>query len=128
MTRGPQPVKTFSSASEIGGRRGTVKWFDRADTGGCLFSIFGLDIVSVVQIRRTKRLRVGPEEISRDFSDTIAHLKVAVLTRYVIPELWLCSYQYSWRFFQVTGGDLAELDRDGRPVGMPCIAPSKNRF
>jgi len=124
MTRGPLPEDTFKEAAKIAARRGTLKWFHRADGDSSHFAIFGLDFVSLVGIRRARRLRAGPEEISREFHDTIARLKAAVLTRHVVRELWLCSYHGSWRFFQIVGSGLAELDREGRPVAGPCIAPS----
>lgn len=124
MTRGPLPEDAFAEAAEIAGRRGTLKWFERTDGDSCNFAIFGIDIVSIVRVRRARRLRCSPEEICREFHETIAKLKAAVLTRHVIRELWLCSYHGSWRFFQIVGCDLAELDREGRPVDGPCITPS----
>jgi len=125
MTRGPIPEKTFREAAEIGGRRGTLKWFDRSDFCGAFFAIFGISLVAIVSIRRTRRLWASPEEIAWEFADTIAALRYSVLTSHVIRELWICSYNGSWRFFQIVGLDLAEMDRDGRPVDKPCIAPSK---
>jgi len=124
MTRGPLPEDTFKEAAEIASRRGTLKWFTRADGDSSHFAIFGLDFVSLVGIRRARRLRAGKVEICREFHDTIARLKNAVLTSHVVRELWLCSYHGSWRFFRIAGCDLAELDREGRPVTGPCIAPS----
>jgi len=124
MTRGPLPRSVFAEAAAIAARRGTLKWFSRADGDSSHFAIFGIDFVSLVGIRRVRRLRAGPEEICREFHDTIARLKAAVLTSHVVRELWLCSYHGSWRFFQIVGCDLAELDHEGRPVTGPCIAPS----
>ena len=125
MTRGPIPKRTFADICAIATKRGTLTWFDLSARDSALFAIFTFDLVSIVGVRRTKRLRACPEEILREFAGTIAELKSAVLTGQVIRELWLCSYNGGWRFFQLVGGDLAELDRDGRPVGRPCIAPSK---
>ena len=127
MTRGPPPWKIFPEAADIAGRRGTVKWFDQLDSGCSVFSIFGVDIISLVSIHRLRKIWSRPEEISRDFFDTISRMKVEVLTRSVVPEIWFCSYHGTWRFFQITGWDLAELDRDGRPVDIPSIGPSGKR-
>ena len=52
MTRGPMPYDTFREAAEIPGRRGTLKWFHRADGDNSHFAIFGIDFVSLVGIRR----------------------------------------------------------------------------
>ncbi|RPI37696.1 MAG: hypothetical protein EHM53_10205 [Methanoregulaceae archaeon] len=127
MTRGPLPYDTFREAAKIAARRGTLKWFHRTDGDSSHFAIFGIDFVSLVGIRRARRLWAGPEEICREFHDTIARLKTAVLTSHVVRELWLCSYHGTWRFFQIVGWDLSELDREGRPVDGPCIAPSGKR-
>ncbi len=130
MTRGPVPEETFKAAGEIGGRRGTLKWFDRMDRDGTNFAIFGTDLVALVGIRRTRRLWAGPEEICREFHETIAKLKAAVLTRHVMRELWLCSFHGTWRFFQIVGWDLAELDRPreagGRPLHCPAVIRCRN--
>jgi hypothetical protein len=123
MTRGPLPENAFRKAAEIGGLRGTLKWFDRKDRDGTSFAIFGTDLVALVGIRRARRIWAGPEEICREFRETIAKLKAAVLTRTVMRELWLCSYHGTWRFFQIVGWDLAELDQLGKPVAGPCIMP-----
>ncbi len=123
MTRGPLPGETFREAAEIGGQRGTLKWFDPQDRDGTNFAIFGTDLVALIGIRRTRRIWLAPAEICREFRETIARLKAAVLTSTVMRELWLCSYHGTWRFFRIMGGDLAELDRFGRPVDVPCIAP-----
>ncbi len=117
MTRGPAPEDTFREAAEIAGRRGTIKWFDRLDRATCNFAVFATDLVALVKIRRIHRIHCCPEEILRDFADTIAQLKGAVYTRGVVFELWLCSYHRTWRFFRILGSGLAELDRDGKPVG-----------
>jgi len=127
MTRGPLPEKVFFEAAEIAGRRGTVKWFDRADANSCNFAIFGTDLIAVVRIRRARKLWCNPAEIRREFAGTIAQLRYAVLTRHVIRELWLNSHNGSWQFFQLVGLNLAEMDRDGRPVDGPCLALSYNR-
>jgi hypothetical protein len=124
MTRGPPPRSVRAAAAAIAGRRGTLKWFEREPGDSSHFGIFGTDDVSIAAIRRARRLWAGPEEICREFHETISQLKAAVLTSHVIRELWLCSYHGTWRFFQIVGRDLAEIDREGRPVDGPCLAPS----
>jgi hypothetical protein len=124
MTRGPPPEDAFKEAAAIAGRRGTLRWFDRADRDSGHFAIFGIDFVSIVGIRRARRIHCCPSEILWEFANTIAGLKCAVLTRQVLRELWLCSYHGTWRFFRITDSDLAELDLEGRLVTGPGPAPS----
>lgn len=93
------------------------------DNKSCNFAIFATGLVSVVKIRRICRIHCSPEEICREFAEAISWLKRAVLTRSVGRELWLCSYHHAWRFFQIVGNDLAELDQDSKPFDGSCVAP-----
>ena len=51
----------------------------------------------------------------------MAKLKAEVLTRHVMRELWLYSFHGTWRFFQIVGWDLAELDRLGGRWPAPAL-------
>ena len=117
MTRGPQPVAVHADAVAIAQRRGTVRRFVRESGDLCDLVILGADRLVIVRIRRIRRLHCTLQEIGQQFRESIDSLRGIVSAGMITKELWVCSYNGSWRFFRVTDDTLAELGCDGSPIG-----------
>jgi hypothetical protein len=103
----------------IAQRRGTVRRFVREPGDLCDLIILGADRVVIVRIRRTRRLHCTLQEIGQQFRESVSGLRGIASAGMMTKELWVCSYNGSWRFFRVTDDTLAELGCDGSPIVSP---------
>ena len=119
MTRGRQPLTAIREAVRIAGRRGEVRQFMHERDTICNFVIYQPACVTLVRIKRVRRILAPLAILEREAADDIAVLRSIVNVAGVSRELWTCSPRGSYRFFQVHADNLLELDSAGRIVVGP---------
>lgn len=115
MTRGRRPDQALRLAAAIAENRGHVQHV----TGPlliCSIVIYCAGRVAHIRVKRMRHIRCSPGQIEREAGGELAALLMIASSPAISRELWLCSPTGKFRFFQVTGAGLAELDRDGRPL------------
>jgi hypothetical protein len=116
MSRGPRPHRALEEAIPIAKARGIVQLAMTMPE-----RIFDIAIVSKIPVTFA-RVMFAPEilasiqQLTDDFKDEIAQLRIIARDKAITAELWLRSKHGTWRFFLVTPAGLVEIDRDGKPV------------
>jgi len=123
MSRGPLPGKAIAFSLPIAEARGFVIFCRRERESVCDIMILGPGITTIVRIVRTKRLRGSMAEMEAQFAGAAAGLCTIPGDPGRVLEIWACNYYGNIWFFRVGHEGLAEIGRDGRPVGecMPVI-------
>jgi hypothetical protein len=80
--------------------------------------VFDIAIISKVPVAFV-RVMFAPEilatiqQLTKDFKEEIAQLRIITRDAAITAELWLRSTHGTWRFFLVTPSTLVEIDRRG---------------
>jgi hypothetical protein len=67
-------------------------------------------------VKHIRRLRCTTVELTRKFPETIAALRLIVISPVISCELWVRSPKGAWRFFRINDESLLELVNDGKPL------------
>jgi hypothetical protein len=116
MSRGPRPHRALEEAIPIAQSRGIIQM-----SGLGPERIFDISIISKIPVAFV-RVMFAPQilgtiaEMSEEFRDEIAQLRIVARDAAITAELWLRSKHGTWRFFLVTATGLVEIDRDGKPL------------
>ena len=116
MSRGPRPHRALTEAIPIAKARGIIQLALIGPE-----RIFDIAIISKVPVTFT-RIMFAPEilattrQLTDDFKEEIAQLRIIARDAAITAELWLRSKHGTWRFFLVTPNALVEIDRGGKPV------------
>jgi hypothetical protein len=124
MSRGPLPSKGFDAALPVARARGHVEYFRRMRGNTADLMVSGSGILSIIRIQNAPRLYGTPAEIAREFSDTIARLRVHPAGGPVSRELWLYSRYGVLRFFRVLDNGIVELGADGNVLAAGPVVPA----
>jgi len=114
MSRGPRPHRALVEAIPIAKARGMVQLVMSGPE-----RIFDIAIVSKIPVTFV-RVMFAPailatiQELTNDFKDEIAQLRIVTRDAAITAELWLRSRHGTWRFFIVTPNSLVEIDREGK--------------
>lgn len=127
MTRGRQPLTAIREAVPIAGKRGEVRQFVHEREMICNFVIYQPACVTLVRIKRVRRILAPLAILEREASEDIAILRSIANVAGVSRELWACSPRGSYRFFQVHADNLLELDSTGRMVAGPVYPRARER-
>ena len=116
MSRGPRPHRALAEAIPIAKARGIIQLALSGPE-----RIFDIAIISKVPVTFT-RIMFAPDilattrQLTDDFKEEIAQLRIIARDAAITAELWLRSKHGTWRFFLVTPNSLVEIDRGGKPV------------
>jgi len=78
-------------------------------------------------VRRTRRIRAGPEEIVQDFRETLNRIRVSGHCAGISSEFWLWCPYGTMRFFQLEGFTLVEISMAGLPLVPPVTGEIAGR-
>jgi hypothetical protein len=90
----------------------------------CDFSIMSPERITLVRLRRVRRLCFPIKDLERDFSPDIAALRFIASSPAISRELWICSPKGVWRFFRICDGSNLELGLDGMQLAITGPAPA----
>src|SRR5665647_794420 len=113
MSRGPRPHRALAEAIPIAKSRGIVQM-----ALGGPERIFDIAIISKVPVTFA-RVMFAPtilattRQITDDFKEEIAQLRIIARDAVITAELWLRSKHGTRRFFLVMPNSLVEIDRGG---------------
>lgn len=119
MTRGPPPLSAIEAAEKIAWSRGFVTLCQRKRGSVCDLVIHSAEYTAVVLIARSRRLHGSLAEMETQFAEQIGRLRLVPRGLCRSLELWACSQYGGIRFFRISGNNLVELNRDGKPLDDP---------
>jgi len=114
MSRGPPSQTALDAALPLATLRGTVYFLAPGRECPANFEILNRQGVTFVAVKMSRCLHAPLAEMEKEYQEAIFRLRVVPISPCVYRELWVCSRNGRWRFFEVRDRDLVEL---AIPVG-----------
>lgn len=109
MSRGPNSQKAIDGALPLAALQGTVYVLQPGRECPADFEIVGVQGVIFVAVKMTRCLHASLADIGFRYSDAIFRLRAVPISPSVFRELWLCSRNGRWRFFEIRSKGLVEI-------------------
>ncbi len=116
MSRGRASEQAFAAAVAVARARGQVVFVRAWPTSACDFLLLTPYGIVAVCVRRTRRIRAEPEEIVRDYRETLNRIRANGHCAGISTEFWLWCPYGTMRFFLLEGFTLVEISIFGLPL------------
>ena len=128
MTRGRPPQAALDEALPIAQARGKFLQFsDKQPPFTYDFFFMGDERISLVWVKRTRRIWCRPEELEYQCAEAIAQYRELPAPAGITREIWYWSPYGNFRFFRIGDDGLVEIDRTGRDLARSPRKPGAKR-